>query len=65
MSLTYKNRALSLPKLPGEMADFKSRVEKVQGELEYVVPEARTCSQRLTGTRQKDTSTSLKGRLPK
>jgi len=43
VSLTCKNRFLS-PKLPGEIADFSSRVEKVQSELGCLVPEARTCS---------------------
>lgn len=52
--------------LPGEIADFKFRVERVQGELEYLVPESEAVrAQRLTGTCQKDTGASLKGPVPK
>lgn len=42
--LPVKNGFLS-PKLPGEIADFRSRVEIVQSELGCLVPEARTCSE--------------------
>lgn len=61
--LICKNR-FSSPKLPGDIADFKLRVEKVQGELECLVPEARTCSE-TNGTCQRDSGTSLNGPLPK
>lgn len=43
MSLTCKNRFIS-PKFPREIADFRSKVEKVQSELGCLVPEARTYS---------------------